>query len=88
MQILNMTKKRFDSLEPLDLPNGIFNTEATMFLVPEKNKWRKKQEVLKKFFNSSGEVFSNKLYTINELIEKREMIGIDELIMPTSLCGS
>ena len=87
MQILNMTRKRFESLESLNLPDVIFNTEATMFLVTEKNKWRKKQEVLKKLYNSRGEVFSNKLYTINELIEKREIIGIPELIMPTSLAA-
>lgn len=87
MQILNMTERRFKSLEPLDLSDITFNTEATMFLIAEKNKWRKKQEILKKLHNSRGEVFSNKLYTVNELIEKREIIGIDELIMPTSLAA-
>jgi len=87
MQIFNMSKKRFDNLPPLELPDGVFNTEASMFLIPGKNKWNKKPEVLKKLYHDSGEVFSNKLYTVNELIDKKEIIGIDELVMPESLAA-
>lgn len=87
MQILNMTQRRFDSLHPLELGKGIYNTEGTMFLMNGKNKWSKKQSVLKKLYHDSGEVFSNKLYTVNELIDKKDIIGIEELVMPDSLAA-
>lgn len=87
MQILNMSKKRFDNLPPLELPGGVFNTEASMFLIPSKNKWNPNQFVLKKLYHDSGEIFSNKLYTVNELIDKKEIIGIEELVMPESLAA-
>ena len=61
MQILNISKRRFESLQPLELPGSVFNTEAQMFIVPGKNKWSKKQSVLKKLYVDSGEIFSNKL---------------------------
>lgn len=87
MQILNMSKRRFESLEPLDLPQSIFNTEAEMFIVPGKNKWSKQQSVLKKLYHDSGEIFSNKLYTIHELLDKKEEIGVEELVMPEALAA-
>lgn len=87
MQVLNITKKKFDTLQPLELPNSVFNTEAQMFLLPGKNKWSKKQSLLKRLYQGTGEVFSNKLYTVNELIEKREIIGIEELVMPEALAA-
>lgn len=87
MQILNMTKRRFESLQPLELNPGVFNTEAMMYLMNGKNKWSKKQSVLKRLYNDSGEVFSNKLYTVNELIDKKSVIGIEELVMPDSLAA-
>ena len=85
MQIMNMSEKRFNNLEPLDLPNHVYNTEAKLFLLEEKKKWEKKKYVLKKLFNDSGTVFSNKLYTINELIDKRSEIDVPELVMPEKL---
>lgn len=87
MQILNISKNRFEKFEPLNLPDGIFNTEAKMYLIPGKNKWSKKQSVLKRLYHDSGEVFSNKLYTVNELLDKKETIGIEELVMPEALAA-
>lgn len=87
MQILNMTKRRFKGLQPLELSRGIYNTEGIMFLMNGKSKWSKRQSVLKKLYHDSGEVFSNKLYTVNELIDKKDIIGIEELIMPDSLAA-
>lgn len=85
MQIMNMSEKRFNNLEPLDLPNHIYNTEAKLFILEEKRKWEKKKYILKKLFNDSGTVFSNKLYTINELIDKGSEINVPELVLPEKL---
>lgn len=87
MQILNMSRRRFETLKPLELPNSVFNTEAQMFIVPGKNKWSKKQSILKRLYVDTGETFSNKLYTIHELLDKKETIGVEELVMPESLAA-
>jgi len=83
MQIQNLTKNQFENLKPLKLPNYITNTEAQMYLMNMPR--NKKSLVLKRLYNDDGEVFSNKLYTINELIYNKEKIGIEELVMPESL---
>lgn len=85
MRMMNMSEKRFDNLEPLILPNHVYNTEAKLFVLEEKNKWKKRKYVLKKLFNDSGRLFSNKLYTINELIDKSDEISIPELVLPDRL---
>jgi len=87
MKILNMSKKTFEHLEPLKLDASVYNTEADMFLMEKKNRWNKNQSVLKKLHQDTGEIFSNKLYTVNELIEKKDEIGIEELVMPDSLAA-
>ena len=85
MKILNMSSKKFNELEPLKLPNNIFNTEAIMYILEEKDKWVKSIHLLKKFYRDTGTVFSNKLYTINELIDRKEEIDIEELVIPEKL---
>lgn len=85
MQVVNFSKREFSKLEPLELPNNIFNTEAEMFLVSEKDKWEERKSVLKKLYIDEGEIFSNKLYTINELLNKKSLIDIEELVMPDAL---
>ena len=87
MQILNISKRRYETLKRLELSNRIFNTEAQMYIIPGKNKWSKKQSVLKRLYLDNGEIFSNKLYTIHELLDKKEEIGIDELVMPEALAA-
>lgn len=85
MQVVNFKQREFENFKPLDLPSNIFNTEAEMFVIPEKNKWTRKQTILKKLYVDMGETFSNKLYTIHELLDKKDIIGIDELVMPEAL---
>ena len=36
MEVINLSKKRFDALEPYELPTNIFNTEAKMYILPIK----------------------------------------------------
>lgn len=85
MQIMNISEKRFNNLEPYILPNHIFNTEAKLFMFEDKNRWERKRYLLKKLYNDSGTVFSNKLYTINELNDKKDEIDMPELVMPEKL---
>lgn len=87
MQILNMSHRRFETLKPLELPRNVLNTEAQMYIVPGKNKWSKKQTILKRLYHDSGEIFSNKLYTIHELLDKKEKIAVEELVMPEALAS-
>lgn len=87
MKILNISKKEFKNLEPLELNGTIYNTEAEMFFIDKKNKWNKDHLVLKKLYHDCGEKFSNKLYTVNELIDKKNEIGIEELVMPEALAA-
>ena len=46
---------------------------------------RKRKYVLKKLYHDEGEIFGNKLYTINALIDKRNEINMEELVMPEAL---
>lgn len=87
MQIVNISRRRFETFKPLELPRTVFNTEAEMFMIPGKNKWSKKQTILKRLYVDTGEVFSNKLYTIHELLDKKEQINVEELVMPEALAA-
>lgn len=85
MQIVNMSKKEFQKLKPLELDKNITNTEAQMYLFSKKERWERLYFILKRLYHDSGEIFSNKLYTINELLDKKDIIGLEELIMPSAL---
>lgn len=87
MQIVNLKRREFNNLKLLELPNNIFNTEAQMYVIPSKNKWDKKQTILKRLYIDMGEMFSNKLYTIHELLDKKDEINIEELVMPEALAA-
>ena len=87
MQIVNITQRKFNTLKKLELPSNVFSREADLYVISGKDKWDKKETLLKKLHIGTGEVFSNKLYTINELLNKKEEIGIDELIMPEALAA-
>ena len=72
MQATILTKKRFDNLKPYELPNNVFNTEARLYVLKTKEKWKNVNKLLKKFYVRNGAIFSNKLYTINSLIDNKE----------------
>lgn len=82
---MNISEKKFNNLERFKLPNGVFNTESELFYIEEKNKWERKRFLLKKLNNDFGIMLSNKLFTINELITNKDIIGIPELIIPEKL---
>lgn len=84
----NISYKKFKELKKLELDKSIISTEGTLFFVDDKDKWNKNQKLVKRFYNTTGTTFSNKLYTINSLIDQKENINIDELVMPEKLVVS
>lgn len=83
MNVYNISKKE---LKNLILFNTISpNTEGQLFIFDKHNKWYKEKNLFKKFFIIEGETFSNKLYTINNLLELKENCDINGLVLPNSL---
>ena len=85
MEVINLSKKRFESLEPYELPANIFNTEAKMYTLPIKNRWQTVNKLLKRLYITNGPIFGNKLQTINSLIDSRSQIDIPEIVFPEKL---
>ena len=85
MNTINISKRKFDTLEPFILPNSVMNTEAQLFIFPIKNRWENQTKLLKKFYLTSGMNFGNKLQTINSLIDYRDTIDIEEIVFPEKL---
>lgn len=85
MNVVNISEKKFKSLERFDLPDNVLNSESELFYFDEKNKWEKNRLLFKKLNNDFGIIFSNKLFTVNELINNRNIIDIDELVFPDKL---
>ena len=85
MQIVSISKRRLRTLPHIELSKNTFNTEGTLYYLELKNKWETIPYALKKYYEITGERFSNKLYTINQLIDSKDIINMVELVMPESL---
>lgn len=85
MEVINISKKRYEKLEKYKLPESIFNTEAMMYVLPIKNRWESVNKLLKKLYITSGPKLGNKLQTINSLIDSRRKIDIDEIVFPEKI---
>lgn len=85
MEVVNITKNGLKKLKKVSLGYGILNTEADLFIMKTKDKWNIEYKMLKTLFCTEGANFSNKLFTINELIDNRSVINIDELVLPEKL---
>ena len=85
MIIKDLSKKEFSKMKELNTNNNI-STEANLYLFSSKEKWRKKYKLFKKFYVTDGFVFSNKIATINTLIDFKDCIStyVDELVIPES----
>ena len=80
MEIISMSRSKFDKLEPLELPKNIRNTECEVFHF----KYRNKDKVLKKLYCTGGNNFGNKLFTIEALSSNASYIP-DNFILPECL---
>lgn len=85
MKTIAISKKKFESLKRLELPNHIINTEAVLYVLPSKNKWKQEDKLLKRFYIDEGVILGNKLLTINSLIDNKKEIGIEEIVFPEKL---
>ncbi len=85
MQIIELDKRTIRKMKKIELEAGNINTEGNLYLFEEKNKWKKEKKVYKELFHDIGHIFSNKLFTINELIDNRDLIDMDELVIPEKL---
>ena len=83
MKIVNISQQRANNLRKYDIK--CLNTEAILYYFSMKKKWVKEDKIFKKFFVTNGKEFSNKMYTINSLIDYKDKINIDELVIPDCL---
>ena len=83
MKIVNISEHRANNLRKYNIK--CLNTEAILYYFSMKKKWKVEDKVFKKFFVTNGVEFSNKMYTINSLIDYKEEIGIEELVIPDCL---
>ena len=63
VKIINISKRKFESLSPLVLERGVMNTEGELYLISQNGE----EKVLKKLYHQDDDVYSNKLYTISML---------------------
>ena len=85
METISLTKKRFESLVPYELPNYVYNTEGTLYVLPIKNRWDTQMKLLKRLYLTNGQVFGNKLQTINSLIDNKEELDMEEIVFPEKI---
>jgi len=85
MKAITISKKVFQNLQPYELQKGIINTEGCLFRLPRKAAWRNEEQLLKKLYINTGEPFSNKLFTINSLIDETPTIYQEALVLPEKL---
>lgn len=80
MQIINMSKTKLNSLEPLILPKNVTSTVCELFKYP----YYGKEKLLKKLHRTDGIIFANKLYTIEALNANKDSMP-SNFVLPESL---
>ncbi|MBP3841302.1 MAG: hypothetical protein IK997_04155 [Bacilli bacterium] len=80
MNIINLSERKFESLNPLDFGSGVINTEADLYELYYKGKKR----VFKKLHLLNGAVFANKLYTLEMLDDNKEYLP-ENFVIPNFL---
>lgn len=75
MEVISFTNKKFDNLKPYELDKTIINTEAKFYSFTH----QRKEKLLKLLYHQNGEIFANKLYTL-------EMLDIYKKYLPNYFC--
>ncbi len=83
MNIITLSKKHFEKLEPLKLPQEIINTEGEIL---EFN-YKRQSKIIKKLYLQSGIIFANKLYTL-EMLDTNIKYMPDSFIIPDYLVAA
>lgn len=82
MEVINLEEKK---LKKMELSKKVLNVEAEFFRYSQKKNWHFEEYVFKKFFHTTGTVYGNKLFTINALIDHKDEIDMEQLVMPEAL---
>lgn len=77
MKSINISKKAFDKLEELQLPNEVLSSESKLYIY----NFRGQQKLVKKLYKTNGEYFATKLYTVAMLDECKENLP-DNFVIP------
>jgi len=85
VKIRAYTEREFRKLKRMELHPSISHSECELFIIEDKEYWKKHHTLVKQFKQTNGEYFGNKLYTIHALIDNKTTLGIDELVLPSSL---
>ena len=86
METIRISYKKKSELKNLKLPNMINNTENILYPISIGKNWRSEPRLLKEFRPLGKTYISNKLATINNLIEfKDEFNTVPELVLPEKL---
>lgn len=86
METIRLSEKKRNSLQYLELSNSINNTESDLYPINLGKNWKKEPKLLKEFKPISKVYLSNKLTTLNNLIEfKTELSSIEELVLPEKI---
>lgn len=85
MKILSINQREFEKMKKYELDVSINNTESQLFIFSEKDKWQAYKKLLKKYYVTSGEDFSNQLYTISALIDNKDKLSTEKLVLPEKL---
>ena len=85
MEVRYYNEREFRKLKKFELPRIVPSTECELFIIEDKEYWIKHHTLVKKYMQTTGEYFSNKLYTIHALVDNIDIFGIDELVLPSSL---
>lgn len=83
MNVITLSKKKFESLEPLRLSKEVINTESSILDFY----YRGKHKIIKKLFYQEGRVFANKLYTL-EMLSTYQQYLPESFHIPDSLISS
>ncbi|MBR1385993.1 MAG: hypothetical protein IJ568_04110 [Bacilli bacterium] len=80
MRVITLSKRKFESLEQIKLSRNILNTESNIYMFNYKNE----PKVIKKLFYQEGDVFANKLYTLEMLSSNKKNLP-ESFAIPDSL---
>lgn len=80
MNVIQLSRKKFETLEPLVLSRDVMSTEAEVYDF----RYKGAPKVLKRLFHQEGERFANKLYTVEMLDANRRYLP-DQFCIPEAL---
>ena len=81
MEIVNISKKKFNNLDKVELSSNILGTEGEIYSISFP---KGREVILKRLFSQEGYKFANKLYTLEMLDTYREYIP-DYFVLPEKL---